>query len=168
VSQIHYIGIDPGKSNGGLAIINELGRDRIVRLHSMPVSERDQWEMIRECDRGCDESMAMIEWINPGFFGIQKSAAAKLYGNYMAMRAFLTAAMIPFQEVKAVQWQRAVGIAKRMKSESDTDWKNRIKGKAQQLFPDRTVGPNKITLKNCDALLIAEHLRRTDMRELME
>jgi len=156
--RIHYIGIDPGKSNGSIVVIDNRGK--IVSMTKMPVAEYDQWETIKDADRNCDESWAMIEKINPGFHGIHKSAAAKLYGNYLAMRAFLTAAAISFEEVSPVIWQRAMGIEKRRKSESSTEWKNRIKGKAIQLYPSSNIGQQKITLATCDALLIATHLAR--------
>ena len=43
----------------------------------------------------------------------------------------------------------------RLKEESKSQWKNRLKAKAQQLFPKL-----KITLKTADAILIAEYCRR--------
>ena len=46
--------------------------------------------------------------------------------------------------------------------ESPVAYKRRLKGVAQQLFPD-TEG---ITLKTCDALLLAEFLRRRKEGEL--
>ncbi len=52
-------------------------------------------------------------------------------------------------------WQGGLGISPRKKSESTTDWKNRLKSVAQSLFPD-----TQVTLKTADALLIAEYCRR--------
>jgi hypothetical protein len=75
--------------------------------------------------------------------------------NYGALRMALTAAGIPFEEVVPGVWQRGLNIPPRKKTEGKTAWKNRLKAKAQQLFPSV-----KITLATADALLIAEFCRR--------
>ena len=67
----------------------------------------------------------------------------------------LTAAGIPFEEVTPVVWQRGLGIPVRKKDESRSQFKGRLKAKAQQLFPQV-----KVTLKTADALLISEYCRR--------
>jgi hypothetical protein len=41
-----------------------------------------------------------------------------------------------------------------------TEWKNRLKAKAQQLFPQQS---KHITLKTADALLIAEYARKNNL-----
>jgi len=61
---------------------------------------------------------------------------------------------IPFQEVTPQTWMKTY-MLKKEKGESNTLWKNRLKTKAQQLFPHE-----KITLATADAFLIAEYCRR--------
>jgi hypothetical protein len=62
-----------------------------------------------------------------------------------------------FDEVTARSWQKALEILPRKKAEGNSQWKNRLKGKAQQLFPNIA---SQITLLTTDALLIAEFCRR--------
>lgn len=61
---------------------------------------------------------------------------------------------IPFQEVTPQTWMKTY-MLKKEKGETNTSWKNRLKTKAQQLFPHE-----KITLATADAFLIAEYARR--------
>ena len=152
-----YIGIDPGK-NGGIAWLT----GRKVQTVKMPATERDIWDLINSLSSG--NAQAVIEWIHPAIQGIGKSPMSKLYGNYMQLRGFLRAADISSEDIKTAKWCQGLGIPKRKRIstalglkdvESDTQWKNRLKAKAQELFPHVT-----ITLATADALLIAEFCRR--------
>jgi len=73
--------------------------------------------------------------------------------NEMAQQ---TAGIMGERQKKAQQKQQAMGIPPKKKSHTKTMHKNNLKAKAQQLFPHLTV-----TLTIADALLIAEHCRRT-------
>jgi len=148
-----FIGIDPGQS-GGLA---QLDSEGVVSLNPMPVTERD-----------------IFEWFDPWigepfaypFACIEKvhampqqgvSSTFKFGVGYGGLRMALIAAGVPFEEVTPRAWQKALGIPPRkVKRESKTLFKSRLKAKAQQLFPQE-----RITLKTCDALLIMEYCRRT-------
>jgi hypothetical protein len=83
------------------------------------------------------------------------SAAFKFGASYGALKAFLVAGSVPFEEITPAVWQRGVGLTPRAKGETKTAWKNRIKAHTQQLFPGR-----KITLAVADAILLAEYARR--------
>lgn len=146
-----YLGIDPGAS-GGLASL--CGRK--VCAMPMPGTEADTWEWfnLQSAPFG-NPAFAVIEWIHPAIQGIGKSPMSKLYGNYMALRMALTASRIPHEVIMPAKWQKALGISTKGKTEDRTKWKNRLKQKAQQLFPDVNV-----TLATADALLIAEYCRR--------
>lgn len=153
-----YIGIDPGKS-GGLAIIHA---DQTFHCIPMPASDYDFLEWFRQWDLRF--SIASVEWINPAIQKVAKSSMSKLYGSFMASRMAMAAIGIPTEEVKPKAWQQVVGISTRLKSETDTQWKWRIRCKAQQLFPSlelwsepRTKGKQ---LAIADALLIAWVCRR--------
>jgi hypothetical protein len=82
-----------------------------------------------------------------------------LYGSYLSLRAMLVAAGLPFEDCPPKRWQSHLGIPPRAKGEDDRKWKNRLKARAQQLFPS----VRRVTLATADALLIAEWCRR--MRE---
>lgn len=162
-----YIGIDPGQS-GGIASISEEEVDTLVK---MPPTEQDVLHSIRAImyegfkPLGCPVC-AMVERIDPRptrWFdnhtrkwssSILRSTCL-IYADYMRLRAFLLSEEIPFEDVGPNVWQRAMGISPRKKTESKTQYKNRLKARAQQLFPKE-----KITLATCDALLIAEYCRR--------
>ena len=148
-----YIGIDPGKSGGIVAIDgNE------VFAVPMPATEKDVWECISEIVsrtvyNGASNIHAVIEKVhalpNQGMPGMFKFGV-----GYGGLRMALIATSAPFEEVPPIVWMRALGIRPRGKSESKRDWKNRIRGKAQQLYPEVDV-----TLNTADALLIATYCK---------
>lgn len=147
------IGIDPG-SAGGMACLYDVGPD-VCKLDG---TERDTsdalkfWAAAYQC-------FAYLErvWASRGS-GDRTMGAATMFTfgqNYGFIRGLLIAHGIPFEEVLPAKWQAEFGLKRTDKSESDTQKKNRHKAKAQQLFPGV-----KVTLWNCDALLIAEYGRR--------
>ena len=149
-----YIGIDPGMS-GGLAKIYPSG----VSADSMPKTEHDIWDWF---DIG-GSKMAIIEKVG-GYVGggegdkgggrANGSAMFKFGTSYGGLRMALIAAGIPFEEIAPQTWQKALKITK-AKDEAKTQWKNRLKARAQQLFPQLTV-----TLATADAILIACYCQR--------
>lgn len=163
-----YIGIDPGV-NGAVAdllgLINTRGR--AAKAHNMPETEGDLWDLIIEY-KGRPNPFAFIEQQAPRptclfdrktrtFKNVILKSTCVLYGNYMQLRQALTAAGIPYEEITPARWQRGLNIPPRKKKEPERKWKNRLKKKAQQLFPEL-----KVTLKNCDALLIAVYCQRVN------
>jgi hypothetical protein len=147
-----FIGIDPGKS-GGIAILRSYTKR--IELYRMPATEADLYEALDVDKSMGDQPTAVVELINPSIYGTSKSSNSKLYGNYMSIRMALTALHIPFTAVTAQKWHRSLGIAPRKKTETQTQWKSRLKAKAQQLFPQETV-----TLATADALLIACYCKK--------
>ncbi|MFA5376297.1 MAG: hypothetical protein WC455_11185 [Dehalococcoidia bacterium] len=152
-----FIGVDPGKS-GGIAILRSY-KPTVEKYH-MPATEADLLDTLDVItsveDALVDETvMAVVELISPSIYGTSKSSNAKLYGNYMSIRMALTALRIPFTAVTAQKWHKSLGIPPRKKTETQTQWKNRLKAKAQQLFPQETV-----TLATADALLIACYCKK--------
>lgn len=152
-----HIGIDPGAS-GGIAVIHGDGE---LQTWPMPATEKDVWECLKKYayllghDTPQPWAFAVVEWIHPAIQGIGKSPMSKLYGNYMMLRGMLTAAEIPYEVVQPRKWQKEMGIAVRGKTEGRTQWKQRLRQRAQQLFPAANV-----TLAVADAILIAEYNRR--------
>lgn len=126
---------------------------------SMPATEKDVLDWLLEHTDNLDLScIASLEYVRSSpQMGV---ASAFTFGwGYGGLRMALLALGIPFNEVRPRAWQQQLGIPKRGKSEDNTHWKNRLKIRAQELFP--TV---KVTLATADALLLAEYCRRTYTR----
>lgn len=155
-----FLGIDPGAS-GGLACIAADG----ITVVKMPDTDRDLWDWFRWYEPGM-KPYAMIEQQIPrptiikdhktGIFRptILKSTCL-LYGNYTRLCGMLIAAEIPYEAITPQRWQKALHISPREKGEPESRWKNRLKAKAQQLYPSVN-----ITLAVSDALLIATYCKR--------
>lgn len=171
-----YFGVDPGQSGGVVAL---LSGGKIVSTALGSLTERDlwvwfsQWEGLR-----CHAQIEQVTGYIPRGEGRQPGSRMFTFGqSYGALRMALIASMVSFEEVTPTTWQKALGITPRKKGEkvhtapqggpgsktvvrttggeTDTQWKNRLKAKAQQLFPHV-----KVTLNIADALLIAEFCRR--------
>lgn len=153
----YYLGIDPGKT-GGIAVLYQYERCTPVvhEAYKMPSTERDTWAALTSILSDTDPIVASIEKVG-GYIGQGQPGSAMFnFGmGYGGLRMALVAAGIPFEEVIPRTWQKAFSISPRGKTESKSKFKNRLKAKAQQLFP---ISP--VTLATCDALLIAEFCRR--------
>lgn len=147
-----YLGLDPGAS-GGIAAID--GYEHTVHAWCMPDSERGVWELVSELARMQGEKRAVIEKVasRPGQGVVSMFTFGK---NVGFLRACLHAAAIPFEEVTPQTWQKALSCMNGTKA-AKPQHKRALKAKAEQLFPSVDV-----TLKNCDALLLAEWLRRRE------
>ena len=146
-----FIGIDPGKS-GGLAFIG-FDMYSFYNAYKMPATERDICDLVDK-EVGSFAVEAVIERVSSSpQMGV---ASAFAFGrNYGFLRGCLIAAKIPFAEVTPRGWMKALGIRTKHKTETNVQWKNFLKGLAQQRFPDI-----KVTLATADALLIAEYCRK--------
>lgn len=144
-----FIGIDPGK-HGGLCWVD--GRN----AYAIPMPGTDRG-ILDWLEANSDAGLAVIEKVGGYVKGkyLPGSSMFNFGVNYGLLRMALTAMRIPFEEVAPRSWQKGLGIQPRGSTESGTDWKNRLKQKAQQLYPSC-----KITLMTADAILIAEYCRR--------
>jgi hypothetical protein len=126
----------------------------------MPTTDADVWLSVRNLRSspllGEGQSIAAVIEQVGGFIGVGQpgSAMFKFGQSYGALRMALVAAGIPFETVPPQKWQKEFGLSRRPK-ETKTQYKNRLKAVAQQLYPE-----NEPTLYTCDALLIAEYCRR--------
>ncbi len=169
-----YIGIDPGLS-GGIAILNHPeGFQGSLRVFKMPPTEADLvgtlrpfapgWQPMAEEHRGKDDEGTahwtsgdtVMVWVEKvGAMPTDgRASLAKFMTNYGLIRGILATLGIRREFVRPVDWQRIAGI-KRKPKEKRTPWKNRLKQRAQELFPGA-----KFTLATADAALIAEACRR--------
>lgn len=146
-----YLGIDPGNS-GGLAIIDG---DAIDLLDLSKATDHDVVTWIAR-HKFTGPITATIEQVGamPGQGVSSTFKFGKAYGFIIGV---ITALAIPYELCTPYKWQRGVGIAKRLKTESKTQFKGRLKSKAQQLFAR---DHKRITLKTCDALLIAAYTKQ--------
>jgi crossover junction endodeoxyribonuclease RuvC len=146
-----YLGIDPGKGGGIAAIRFEpdggQGELEYHDAYPMPETEKDVFAVIENLPRR-GGIFALIERVHA--MPKQGVTSSFTFGKgYGFLRCSLIACGIPFEEVTPQKWQKAMGCLSKGE-------KNITKARAQQLFPEI-----KVTHKIADALLIAEHCRRT-------
>lgn len=141
----YVIGIDPG-AGGGLAVI-DIDSHEVVDVTAMPATLTDISDFI---EKYRDATCAYIEKVHSmPKQGVASTFTFGMYYGYVLMA--VACHKIRSIDVLPTKWQQALGV-KSMKDEGYSDHKRRLKGKAQQLFPKA-----KVTLKNADALLIAEY-----------
>jgi hypothetical protein len=158
-----YIGADPGK--GGA--IAWCGERAIMQVANMPETDSELWRFIRatvlglyELDMPTPHCRAIIERVSAGGTRTGEGKArmgvtsAFTFGQQVGrLHMAFTAAGIPYDIATPQRWQGALGCL----TKGD---KHVSKRRAEQLFPSV-----KVTLKNADALLIAEYCRRVFSRE---
>jgi hypothetical protein len=168
-----YVGIDPG-IHGGIAFL----ADR-PHLKAMPESLEDfveyiSWASSNPCVFLIEEQHAF-----PGYrkeihqqgevqFEINKpirgvNATWTFAQHYGEIRGALAGMGIKPNYILPREWMKALGIAPKLKTETQTQWKNRLKQKAMDLFPGI-----KITKAVSDALLIAEVCRRMHQEKILQ
>lgn len=146
-----FIGIDPGQS-GGIAVLNKNGG--VESVSTMPETPHDILEWLEEYSG--HDCVCALEDVGHGMPGQSSKATATFARHNGHLEMALLALSIRTEKVTPQKWQKiyqlgsSKGIDKRV-------WKNKLKAKAQQLFP--SLG-KRITLSTCDALLLAEYARR--------
>lgn len=146
-----YIGVDIG-SNGGLAIM-ESGKVTTIKI---PESFRSFRNILSEYSG--KEIMAVCEKIHSrptNGAKVNFSLGRNVERTYNAFEV----AKIPLIEVTPQTWMKFFYM-KKEKTETQTQWKNRLKDKAQGLFPSV-----KVTLWNADALLMLFYLTNKQLKE---
>ena len=150
------IGIDPGKS-GGIAYTDpESGKAIAV---SMPDSPSDIVVFLKACVKE-GATTIFIEQLprfvaGAGGKGPPGSRVAVLFENFGIILGAAMAFGLSVVRVDPKRWQLEHGLGTANSCASKTIWKNKLKARAQELFPDL-----KVTLKTADALLIWEYGRR--------
>lgn len=144
------MGIDPGK-NGGICILDQNGE--VITLIKMPATPSDLLNFLAEHS---DCGACMLEKVG-GMPGNGGSAMFNFGKGYGWLEMALIACKIKTVTVTPQKWQKHYQLGS-SSSCTHTEWKNKLKAKAQQLFP--SLG-KKITLVTCDAMLIAEYGRNT-------
>lgn len=151
-----YLGIDPGKK-GGICFIKNGSFNAI----KMPEKDIDIVNFIYKIGIS-NIKFCFIESVS-GYIG-NKHPGSRMFTlgqNYGFLLGVLTTFNIPYKSIKPFVWQKGIGISSRKKIidnktkkidfiETKTEFKNRLKDKAIEIFDNR-----KITLSTCDSILIA-------------
>lgn len=151
----YFVGIDPG-AQGGFAVITGW---RIVETAKMPDGELALWLYLSALVQRYPRSLLCLEKVGgymPGSKGNIGSAMFNFGRNYGALLGMLYALDVQFINPSPAVWQKAVGIEPRGKDESKEDHKRKLRDRAQNLFSDQS-----ITLKTCDAVLLAHYAQIT-------
>lgn len=166
-----YIGIDPGSSSGGIAYIRTfIGfPDEVTAVKIKDLTEKMTWELFENIMRETTMRayvFCIIENVH-SMPGQGVSSSFKFGGNYYGLRMALIGNKIPFDECSPHKWQKYYGMKKKIIGlaeekdgkrknilESKTDWKRRLRQKAEQLFPEV-----KMINNIADALLIANYCK---------
>lgn len=141
------IAIDPG-SSGCVALLTDTGK---TLAHKMPETPMDLLELLRSLNNEYSVTCYMEKvGGRPGMGGSPMFNFGKGYGH---LEMALLALEIKTITISPQAWQKTFNVGTKGKS-STTEWKNKLKAKAQQLFPSL-----KVTLWSADALLIGEYAR---------
>ena len=151
------IGIDPGLS-GGIAYVSDSGAEAIP----MPIlDKRPDMEKVAQFLEGLDIGLVVIEKVQlrPGESG---TSALTIGRNVGIIIGWLMAKVIPYEEVPAQTWKKAVGATCDSKAKPK-EKKAASVAAARRLFPQV-----ELVLPRCknyhdgmaEALLIAEYGRR--------
>ncbi len=147
------IGIDPGGS-GSMTIISTAndGTESMEVIRFDKLTEHDLHSEVKtalavDCPKFCviEKVHAMPMNGSIGNF--------KLGYSYGMLKSILVENEIPFEEKTPATWMKFFGM-KKGKKETSTQWKNRLKSKAQQLYPKL-----KITLDMSDSILVARYCK---------
>ncbi len=148
MSEKIYLGLDIGVS-GGVVVLSADGS--VIEFFKTPETRKEFRERLSLYkDR---HSFCILEKVHSQ---PKNGGKANFSFGSTAERALYTLEIsnIPFQEVTPQTWMKHY-MMKKEKDESHTQWKNRLKERAQQLFPNE-----KVTLWSADAFLMAEFARR--------
>lgn len=155
----YYLGVDPGKK-GGLCLLDY--EQRVIVLEPMPATRRDLATLIRSLP---SKTRAVVE--RQSTRPSQSSSRALTQGRGWGwLEMGLTMQDIKVQDVRPQDWVRAMKIPPKRSVESRPQWKERLRAKAQQLFPALELWTTPKTrgrqLAVCDSLLIALYCWETN------
>lgn len=147
------LAIDPGASGGFAWHHIESEPQEVVCCMPMPKTEGDVVGELTAIIAANQIRVAYVEEVG-GYCGAAMPGSAMFnFGrNFGFILGVLAARGIRVELVKPQKWQKHFSLGTVKESGGKTPWKNKLKAKAQQLFPHLDV-----TLKTADALLILEY-----------
>lgn len=144
--QLALIAIDPG-TNGSIVYMAN-GKLESVKMPETPTDVYVTLKWLRD-NYNCVCYMEKVQGL-PGMGGSPMFNFGKGYGH---LEMALIALEIRTVTVTPQKWQKFIGIGTKGGS-TTTEWKNKLKAKAQQLYP-----AHKIFLWNADSILILEYAK---------
>lgn len=145
------LAVDPG-ANGGLAWSVNGGP---AATANMPDTVMDLVELLENIGEG-SSVRAWLEEVG-GYAGGEGAPGSAMFNfgrGYGNLEGALAALRVPVHLVRPQKWQKALGLGTKA-GLTKTQWKNKLKAKAQQLHPHL-----KVTLSTADALLILHAAER--------
>lgn len=153
-----FMGIDPGASGACVVITSQ---NQIHEIRFTKSTDKEIWQFI--------ENMSFkynIKCVSEMVSAMPGQGVTSMFSfgtNVGFIKGLLVAAGISYEEKVPRTWQKALGIQPRYKpkkgesgvEESKTDFKKRLRQKAEQLYPN-----HKITADTADAILIAHFCRQ--------
>lgn len=156
MSKTNHVAIDPGAS-GGIAWQDHDGN---MMTAPMPAQSTDTVTLLEGLKlQGIDTLvLEQLPRFVPmgGGKGIPGSMAAVMFENFGIILGAAIALRFKIVRVPPQEWQKGLGLGNSKDCASKSKWKNKLKGRAQELFPEV-----KVTLKTSDALLIWEYWHRS-------
>lgn len=152
-----YIGIDPG-NNGGIAVVNRFGD--LVDTQKMPSTPLDIYDYLYELASGEEDVCCCLEDVGHGLPGQSSKATATFARHNGHLEMALLVLGIPTVTVTPQKWMKYYQIGKASDYKNKSAWKNKLKAKAQALFPNY----QKLTLCTSDAALLANYILHQKVR----
>lgn len=156
------ITVDPGKEGG--IVVFSLTKKEVIAVVHMPETPQDLLNFFTKYQKN---SICYLEKVGglPGMGGSSMFNFGKGFGH---LEMALLCRKIPTMEVTPQKWQKELQLGTKGKK-TTTQWKTKLKERAQQLYP--SVGA-KFNLKTkqdwmrvSDALLILEYARITEKQK---
>lgn len=155
-----YLGIDPG-GQGGFAIIKG---NKVIAIYEMPNTPLDLSNVFKGIQKEHNPTHTFIEQVQsmPG----EGHKGAFTFGRGVGrLEQVLADHSFSYEFIRPQAWQKQLNIPSRGKDEAKPAFKERLRKKAQELFPKlslwselRTLGKQRAV---CDAILLGECCRRS-------
>lgn len=142
---MNIIAIDPGK-NGGIAVYSTTKKE-ILLVTKMPATPLELLDLFAKYG---SDAVCYLEKVG-GMPGNGGSAMFNFGRGFGQIEMALLCCEIPTVEVTPQKWQKELQLGTKG-TKTNTEWKNKLKTRAQQLFPSI-----RITLAVADALLILQY-----------
>ena len=148
------VGIDPGNSAGCITLRSDI--KGLVTLEHYEIKKMTLQDLLHlqkqiiVMARLYDKVSVVMEKIN-SFGGPNANAMNKLARNCGELEFFMVGLRLPYSEVTPRTWQKFYNM-KKDKKEGDTQWKRRLRGVAEKLYPKENFTNSKI-----DSTLLAHY-----------
>jgi hypothetical protein len=146
------IAIDPGRN--GAVVMEYKGK---ITSYNMPETAKDIDTLLRSLfELGRNQTHKVVYMEEPyGYIGPKPGKGVFAFGRHVGnIEMSVLCRNVRLVLVKPQTWMTRLKVGSRDKK-SMKDWKNKLKARAQALYPSV-----EVTLKNSDALLILEYSKK--------